>query len=105
MRTYRLTVLVFFYFCLDLTNPFVRSAFTFEAADSIEAVSVRHRRIQQHADAVPMPRPTSAEPGRTALHTPVKLSQARALAEWRVDLRQGHGQSSASDPQSPAEDH
>jgi hypothetical protein len=103
MKSRRLTLLVALYVTLDLSNPFMPGAFTFDPDESVEGVSVHYERGQRQHGTVPAPLPVRGEAGETRSVAVVRRSEVRALAEWFVDLRQAHAP--ASDPRSLTEDH
>jgi hypothetical protein len=102
MRFRQLALLIALYVSLDLTNPFIGGAFSFEIEESLDAVSRQHERLHPEAGALALPEPRPPR-GERARHAPVGRLQTRRLEEWSGQLRQA--QASLSDPQSPTEDH
>ena len=103
MRYRRLALLIAFYVSFDLTNPFVGSAFNFNAEDSMDGVSRQHERLRHHAASVALPMASGGEAAGLARAAPARRPRSRTRDEWFVQLRQAHAPH--SDPQSPTEDH
>ena len=103
MRFRRLALLVALYVSLDLTNPFIGGAFSFEVGESLDAVSHAYERLHPEAGALAAPEPSCPERGERVRPALVGNLPARRLEEWLGQLRQA--QASLSDPQSPTEDH
>jgi len=103
MRIRRLALLVALYVSLDLTNPFIGGAFSFEVGDSLDAVSCPHERLRPEAGTLAVPEPPRPERGERVRPALVGRLSTRRLDEWLGQLRQA--QASLSDPQSPTEDH
>ncbi len=89
--------------CLDLTNPFVGAAFTFDTENSVEVVARQQQRppVPAQGAAVPVPPAEAASIGRPC--APAARAQGRAIDEWFVHLRRAHAP--LADPQSATEDH
>lgn len=103
MRYRRLALLTALYLSLDLTNPFIGSAFNFNAEESMEGVSRPHERLLHHVGSAEVPVRPRVEIVTLAQALVGRRPEVRPLAEWFVDLRQAHGPT--CDPQSPTEDH
>ena len=103
MRWRRLALLTAFYLSMDLANPFMGCAFNFNAEESMEGVSRQHERLRHQARSVEVPVRPAAETPRLAQAALTWRPEARPVAEWQADLRQGHAP--GSDPPSPTEDH
>ena len=103
MRLRHLALLVALYVSLDLTNPFVGGAFSFDVDESLDAVSSPHEQLHPEADTLAVPEPPQPERGERSRSVPVLRPQTRRLDEWLGQLRQA--QASLSDPQSANEDH
>lgn len=103
MRYRRFALLTAFYLILDLTNPFMGCAFNFNAEESIDGVSRQHERLRQQTRSVEVPVRPLVEPLRLAHAALTGIPEARPVAEWQADLRQGHAP--GSDLPSPTEDH
>jgi hypothetical protein len=103
MRYRRLALLTAFYLILDLTNPFMGSAFNFNAEQSMDGVSRQHERLHHQARSVDVPVPPAGEITRLAQPALTWRPEVCPVAEWQADLRQGHAP--GSDPSSPTEDH
>ena len=91
----RLPLLAFIlYVTLDLSNPFVPGAFTFNPDECVESVQFEREREARAAD-------TSRTDLRAAAHERrVSLRMARphvphVLTEWLVSVRRAHGPESA----------
>ena len=87
----------------DLTNPFVGSAFNFNADETMDGVARQHDRLLHQAGTVPRPRLSGGDEAGLARSAPAWAFPSRALGEWFVQLRLAHAPQ--SDPQSPTEDH
>ncbi len=87
----------------DLTNPFVGSAFNFNADETMDGVARQHEPLLHQAGVVPLPRPSGGDEAALARSVRTWVFPSRALGEWFVQLRQAHAPQ--SDPQSPTEDH
>jgi hypothetical protein len=101
MRARRLILLLGLYVSLDLTNPFMPGAFTFNPDDSVDGVCLHYEVFRSRLAAIPAP-PSIRD---AAMKRPVVTPQPAdppAVSEWFVDLRQR--QSSSSEPP-PTEDH
>jgi len=103
MRYRRIALLIALYVTADLTNPFVGSAFNFNAEESIDGVARQHERLLHHAAVVPLPMPAGEDNARITRRAPTQAFPSHPLGEWFVHLRQGHAPH--SDPQSASEDH
>lgn len=103
MRFRQLTLLVALYVSLDLTNPFIGGAFSFEVGESLDAVSRQHEPLHPEAGTLAAPEPPRPRRDERARSAPVGSPQTRRLDEWLGQLRQA--QASLSDPQSATEDH
>jgi hypothetical protein len=103
MRFRRLALLVALYVSLDLTNPFVGGAFSFELDESLDAVSRPHERLHPEAGTLAVPEPPRLRRGERVRPAPVGNLPTRRLDEWLGQLRPA--QASLSDPQSATEDH
>ena len=103
MRYRRIALLIALYVTVDLTNPFVGSAFTFNAEESIDGLARQHERLLHHTAVVPLPMPAGEDNAGVARPAPIRTFPSRSLGEWFVHLRQAHAPH--SDPQSATEDH
>jgi hypothetical protein len=103
MRYRRIALMIAFYVTVDLTNPFVGSAFNFNAEESMDGVPRQHERLLHQAVAVPHPMPSGEDNAGIARPAPTQALSSRSLGEWFVQLRQAHAPH--SDPQSLTEDH
>jgi hypothetical protein len=103
MRFRRLALLVALYVSLDLTNPFIGGAFSFEVEESLDAVSRQHERPDPEAGTLAVPEPPRPQRGERVRPAPAGNLRTRRLDEWLGQLRQA--QASLSDPQSATEDH
>ena len=103
MRYRRLALLIAFYVTLDLTNPFIGSAFTFNVDESMEGASRQHERLLQQGPAVALPVRSGNDSGWLTRPALPPRPRVRALDEWCGQLRQAHAP--LSDPQSPTDDH
>jgi hypothetical protein len=99
MRYRHLVWMIGFFLVLDLTNPFIGSAFNFNVEESVDCVSRQHERLPQQIGSVTLPVPLTADVVRAAPIRP----RVRARADWFVQLRRAHPP--LSDLQSPTEDH
>ena len=99
----RFALLVALYLTLDLTNPFLGSAFNFNVEESLEGVSRQHERLLHATSAIPGPAALPAVTGDAARSRLAREPRARALAEWFVEPRPAHVHT--SDPPPPTEDH
>ena len=89
--------------CLDLTNPFVGAAFTFDTESSVEMVSRPQQRPPARAQAAAIPVPPAEAASIDRHRAPVARAHGRAIGEWFVHLRRAHAP--LADPQSATEDH
>jgi hypothetical protein len=103
MRYRRIALVIALYVTVDLTNPFVGGAFSFNAEESMDGVARQHERLLHQAAAVPLPMPTGEDNPGIARPAPAQAFLSRSLGEWFVHLRLAHAPH--SDPQSPTEDH
>jgi hypothetical protein len=103
MRYRQTALLIALYMTVDLTNPFVGSAFNFEADESIDGVARPHERLLHQTAAVAFPMPAGGDNAGLARPLFARRPGSRALGEWFVQVRQAHAPH--SDPQSPTEDH
>jgi hypothetical protein len=102
MRCRRLTLLIALFVTLDLTNPFIGRAFSFNAEESMDGISRQHERHVRQAAVGVLPTPSGGDsPGLTRSELRAPLS--RSLSEWFGQLRQAHAP--RSEPQSATEDH
>ena len=99
MSARRLALVVILYLGLDLTNPFVGAAFSFE--DSAEGLATRHVRLQRQDGPALLPEPPTSPSALMARRLSARAPRARA--ERRVDLRRGHA--AADPPPLSSEDH
>jgi hypothetical protein len=102
MRYRRMALLVAVYMTLDLTNPFVGSAFNFNVEESMDGVPRQHERLLPQTVAVALPA-RARDDGAPVRSTLAPRSGSRALDGWLVHLRQAHVPRSDSPP--PTEDH
>jgi hypothetical protein len=103
MRYRQLVLMLGLYLSLDLTNPFVGRAFTFDVGDSVDGVASQHQRLPGQASVAALPVPSARTIAATARTAPARRTPVRPLDDWFVQLRQAHA--SLSDPQSTTEDH
>lgn len=103
MRFRQLALLVALFVSLDLTNPFIGGAFSFEVGESLDAISRPHEQLHTEACTLALPEPPRPRRGDRVRPAPVGSPQTRRLDEWLGQLRQA--QASLSDPQSATEDH
>jgi hypothetical protein len=103
MRYRRIAFVIALYVTMDLTNPFVGSAFNFNAEESMDGVSRQHERLLHEVVPVPLSMPSGGDTAGVARPVAVRPFPFRALGEWFVQLRQAHAPH--SDPKSPSEDH
>jgi hypothetical protein len=105
MRARRFTLLLLIYVSLDLTNPFIQGAFSFNPDDSVEGISRHHRGGAPVPSTADTPA-TAIEPAPTDRAAAIARrlpSRHHALGEWLVDVREAHA--ALADPQSPTDDH
>lgn len=103
MHYRRLALLTALYLSLDLANPFMGCAFNFNTDESMDGVSRQHERLRHQARSVEVPVRPVGEITRLAQPVLAWRPEARPVAEWQADLRQGHAP--GTDPPSPTEDH
>ncbi len=102
MRARHLILLLVLYVSLDLANPFMPGAFSFNPDDSVDAVRLHHEVFRSRLAAISTP-PSIRD---AALKRPViapQPAEPRAVSGCFVDLRQR--QSASSDPPAATEDH
>jgi hypothetical protein len=102
MRYRRMALLVAVYVTLDLTNPFVGSAFNFNTEESMDGVPRQPERLLPQTVAVALPA-RARDDGAPVRSTLAPRSGSRALDGWLIHLRQAHAPRSDSPP--PTEDH
>jgi hypothetical protein len=103
VRYRRAALMVVLAVCLDLTNPFVGAAFTFDTESSVEVVSRPQQRPPAPAQAAAIPVPPAEAASIDRHRAPVARAHGRAIGEWFVHLRRAHAP--LADPQSATEDH
>lgn len=103
MRYRRIALVIALYVTVDLTNPFVGGAFSFDAEESMDGVARQHERLRHQEAAESLPMSAGEDRAEIARSVSAPPAPSRLLGEWFVHLRLAHAPQ--SDPQSPAEDH
>jgi hypothetical protein len=103
VRFRRAALVVILNLCVDLTNPFVGAAFTFEDGTSVEGVARQHQRLSIQTDTAATRVRVAGASSVSRRQVPVARAEVPALHEWFVHLRRAHAP--LADPQSATEDH
>jgi hypothetical protein len=103
VRFRRSALVVILSLCVDLTNPFVGAAFSFDDGTSVEGVAPQHQRLSVQSDTAAIPFPVADASAVSRRQAPMAGAEIRALHEWLVHLRRAHAP--LADPQSATEDH
>jgi hypothetical protein len=102
MKAKRLTLLVLLYVTLDLSNPFIPGAFSFNPDESVDGIDLRDPRGPR-VSATSAHSPAVRLVAHKAPPAVVQRARETRVLERFVDMRQAHGAS--ADPQSLTEDH